>query len=163
MGVANSVLDLLPAGGHRNLHPAPTPGDADLRGDQGQGADDQKPLEGGLPEFEYQIHTDRHHRADRAGCGLVQRSVLGLVLPAAGLQGGPAEYRLHRGSRAAPRDAELDLSWLGAVTQPGKINYPIAIFIIFILVCYVGMVYVPVGAFLAEFFPGRIRYTSVSV
>jgi MFS family permease len=53
--------------------------------------------------------------------------------------------------------------WLGTVTQPGSINYPIAIFIIFILVCYVGMVYGPVGAFLAEFFPGRIRYTSVSV
>ncbi len=53
--------------------------------------------------------------------------------------------------------------WLGTVTQPGNINYPIAIFIIFILVCYVGMVYGPVGAFLAEFFPGRIRYTSVSV
>jgi len=54
-------------------------------------------------------------------------------------------------------------SWLGTVTQPGNVNYPIAIFIIFILVCYVGMVYGPVGAFLAEFFPGRIRYTSVSV
>jgi MFS family permease len=53
--------------------------------------------------------------------------------------------------------------WLGSVTQPGNVNYPIAIFIIFILVCYVGMVYGPVGAFLAEFFPGRIRYTSVSV
>jgi MFS family permease len=53
--------------------------------------------------------------------------------------------------------------WLGTVTQPGNINYPIAVFIIFILVCYVGMVYGPVGAFLAEFFPSRIRYTSVSV
>src|SRR6202140_2279092 len=53
--------------------------------------------------------------------------------------------------------------WLGSVTQPGHINYPIAIFIIFILVCYVGMVYGPVGAFLAEYFPGRIRYTSGSV
>ena len=53
--------------------------------------------------------------------------------------------------------------WLGSVTQPGNINYPIAVFIIFILVCYVGMVYGPVGAFLAEFFPSRIRYTSVSV
>src|SRR6188508_1247372 len=53
--------------------------------------------------------------------------------------------------------------WLGTVTVPGNINYPIAIFIIFILVNYVGMVYGPVGAFLAEFFPGRIRYTSVSV
>jgi MFS family permease len=53
--------------------------------------------------------------------------------------------------------------WLGSVTQPGNINYPTATFIIFILVCYVGMVYGPVGAFLAEFFPARIRYTSVSV
>jgi MFS family permease len=54
-------------------------------------------------------------------------------------------------------------TWLGAVTHPGNINYPVAIFIIFILVSYVGMVYGPIGAFLAEYFPGRIRYTSVSV
>jgi len=54
-------------------------------------------------------------------------------------------------------------SWLGQVTNPGAVNYPIAIFIIFILVSYVGMVYGPVGAFLAEYFPSRIRYTSVSV
>src|SRR5213083_1644447 len=54
-------------------------------------------------------------------------------------------------------------SWLGAVTQPGAINYPVAIFIICILVSYVGMTYGPIGAFLAEYFPGRIRYTSVSV
>src|SRR4030088_2315356 len=43
-------------------------------------------------------------------------------------------------------------SWLGTVTQPGNINYAVAVFIVFILVCYVGMVYGPVGAFLAEFF-----------
>src|SRR5438105_1579457 len=54
-------------------------------------------------------------------------------------------------------------AWLGTVTQPGNINYPVAVFIVFILVCYVGMVYGPVGAVLAEYFPGRIRYTSVSV
>ena len=35
--------------------------------------------------------------------------------------------------------------------------------IVAILVCYVGMVYGPIGAFLAEYFPARIRYTSVSV
>jgi hypothetical protein len=51
--------------------------------------------------------------------------------------------------------------WLGAVTQPGHVNIPIAIFIVAILVAYVGMVYGPIGAFLAEFFPSRIRYTSV--
>ncbi len=54
-------------------------------------------------------------------------------------------------------------TWLGQVTQPGHINMPIAILIVAILVAYVGMVYGPIGAFLAEFFPGRIRYTSVSV
>jgi MFS family permease len=54
-------------------------------------------------------------------------------------------------------------AWLGTVTKPGAINYPVAIFIIFILVSYVGMVYGPIGAFLAEYFPSRIRYTSVSV
>jgi MFS family permease len=54
-------------------------------------------------------------------------------------------------------------SWLGRVTPPDNINYPVAIFIIVILVSYVGMVYGPIGAFLAEYFPSRIRYTSVSV
>jgi MFS family permease len=54
-------------------------------------------------------------------------------------------------------------TWLGSVTQPGHINMPIAILIVAILVCYVGMVYGPIAAFLAEFFPGRIRYTSVSM
>ena len=54
-------------------------------------------------------------------------------------------------------------SWLGQVTHPDAINYPVAVFIIVILVCYVGMVYGPIGAFLAEYFPARIRYTSVSV
>ena len=54
-------------------------------------------------------------------------------------------------------------TWLGSVTQPGHINIPIAVLIVAILVAYVGMVYGPIGAFLAEFFPGRIRYTSVSM
>ena len=54
-------------------------------------------------------------------------------------------------------------AWLGSATQPSNINYPVAILIIAILVNYVGMVYGPIGAFLAEYFPARIRYTSVSV
>jgi len=54
-------------------------------------------------------------------------------------------------------------SWLGQLTQPGNINYPLAVLVIAILVSYVGMVYGPIGAFLAEYFPARIRYTSVSV
>jgi MFS family permease len=54
-------------------------------------------------------------------------------------------------------------SWLGEVTRPGNIDYLTAIIIFAILVSYVGMVYGPIGAFLAEYFPSRIRYTSVSV
>ena len=52
---------------------------------------------------------------------------------------------------------------MSSVTQPGHINYPVAIIIVAILVFYVGMVYGPIGAFLAEFFPARIRYTAVSM
>ena len=47
--------------------------------------------------------------------------------------------------------------------SPSAIHYPAAILIVAIMVCYVGMVYGPIGAFLAEYFPARIRYTSVSV
>jgi MFS family permease len=54
-------------------------------------------------------------------------------------------------------------SALGAYAEPKNVNYPMAILIVVILVNYVGMTYGPIGAFLAEFFPGRIRYTSVSV
>jgi MFS family permease len=54
-------------------------------------------------------------------------------------------------------------SWLGEVAKPGNVNYPAAILIVAIMVAYVGLVYGPIGAFLAEYFPGRIRYTSVSV
>ena len=52
---------------------------------------------------------------------------------------------------------------LGKVTQAGAINYPVAILIVVVLVAYVGMVYGPIAAFLAEYFPSQIRYTSVSV
>ena len=54
-------------------------------------------------------------------------------------------------------------SVLGRFTNPGAVNYAMAILIVAILVNYVGMTYGPIAAFLAEFFPGRIRYTSVSV
>jgi MFS family permease len=52
---------------------------------------------------------------------------------------------------------------LGRVATPGAINYPLAVLIVAILVSFVGMVYGPIAAFLAEYFPSRIRYTSVSV
>jgi len=52
---------------------------------------------------------------------------------------------------------------LGKFAEPGAVNFWGAVLIVVILVNYVGMTYGPIGAFLAEFFPSRIRYTSVSV
>jgi MFS family permease len=52
---------------------------------------------------------------------------------------------------------------LGNAANPANTNYPLAILIVAIMVSYVGMVYGPIGAFLAEYFPARIRYSSVSV
>src|SRR5438874_12598365 len=52
---------------------------------------------------------------------------------------------------------------LGKAADPAKLNYPLAVLIVAIMICYVGMVYGPIGAFLAEYFPARIRYSSVSV
>jgi len=52
---------------------------------------------------------------------------------------------------------------LGNYANPGNVNFWMSVLIIVVLVNYVGMTYGPIGAFLAEFFPGRIRYTSVSV
>jgi MFS family permease len=54
-------------------------------------------------------------------------------------------------------------SALGTYADPKNLNYTMSIIIVAILVNYVGMTYGPIAAFLAEFFPGRIRYTSVSV
>lgn len=44
-----------------------------------------------------------------------------------------------------------------------KVNVPLVIAILFVLVVYVTMVYGPIAAMLVELFPTRIRYTSMSL
>jgi MFS family permease len=44
-----------------------------------------------------------------------------------------------------------------------KVNYPMTLLILVIMVFYVTMVYGPIAAFLVELFPTRIRYTSMSL
>lgn len=44
-----------------------------------------------------------------------------------------------------------------------RINYPMTLLILFIMLIYVTMVYGPIAAFLVELFPTRIRYTSMSL
>jgi len=47
--------------------------------------------------------------------------------------------------------------------DPARINKPMVVLMLFILVLYVTMVYGPIAAMLVEMFPTRIRYTSMSL
>ena len=50
-----------------------------------------------------------------------------------------------------------------AKADPAKLNKPVVIAILTLLVIYVTMVYGPIAAMLVEMFPTRIRYTSMSL
>ncbi len=50
-----------------------------------------------------------------------------------------------------------------ASADKSKINYPMTMVILVIMMIYVTMVYGPIAAFLVELFPTRIRYTSMSL
>jgi len=47
--------------------------------------------------------------------------------------------------------------------DPGSMNKPLIVGILFLMVFYVTMVYGPIAALLVELFPARIRYTSMSL
>jgi MFS family permease len=47
--------------------------------------------------------------------------------------------------------------------DPARINKPMTLFLLWVLVLYVTMVYGPIAAYLVELFPTRIRYTSMSL
>jgi hypothetical protein len=50
-----------------------------------------------------------------------------------------------------------------AKADPAKVNTPMVIALLFLLVLYVTIVYGPIAAILLEMFPTRIRYTSMSL
>jgi len=51
----------------------------------------------------------------------------------------------------------------GRGDAPARIDKPMVVAILFLLVLYVTMVYGPIAALLVELFPARIRYTSMSL
>jgi MFS family permease len=59
--------------------------------------------------------------------------------------------------------AALKASGYPATANLAKVNWPMTIGILFVLVLYVTMVYGPIAAYLVELFPTRIRYTSMSL
>jgi MFS family permease len=50
-----------------------------------------------------------------------------------------------------------------AGANPDEINYPMTIFLLWVLVIYVTLVYAPIAAWLVELFPTRIRYSGLSL
>ena len=52
---------------------------------------------------------------------------------------------------------------LSAAADTSKINYPMTVLLLTILVIYVTLVYAPIAAWLVELFPTRIRYSGLSL
>jgi MFS family permease len=65
-------------------------------------------------------------------------------------------------SEAALKKALTDLGYPKEADK-SKVNYPMTLLILFIMLIYVTMVYGPIAAFLVELFPTNIRYTSMSL
>jgi hypothetical protein len=57
----------------------------------------------------------------------------------------------------------LNTAGYPAKADPARINKPMVVALLFVLVFYVTMVYGPIAAMLVEFFPTSIRYTSMSL
>ena len=65
-------------------------------------------------------------------------------------------------SEGALKKALTDLGYPKEADK-SKVNYPMTLLILFIMLIYVTMVYGPIAAFLVELFPTNIRYTSMSL
>ena len=59
--------------------------------------------------------------------------------------------------------ASLKAAGYPAKADPARINYPLTIGLLLLLVLYVTMVYGPIAAMLVEMFPTRIRYSAMSL
>ncbi|MEZ5647902.1 MAG: MFS transporter [Alphaproteobacteria bacterium] len=62
----------------------------------------------------------------------------------------------------AQTEAALKAAGYPGPADKTKVNYPMTLLILVVLVLYVTMVYGPIAAFLVELFPTKIRYTSMS-
>ncbi|HEY6002034.1 MAG TPA: MFS transporter [Anaeromyxobacter sp.] len=90
----------------------------------------------------------------KVGSSVVVQSFDGLPLAAADFKAKQAEFAKALGEATKMYPAKADMS---------KVNYPMVMLLLVILVIYVCMVYAPMGPWLVELFPARIRYTSLSL
>jgi MFS family permease len=98
------------------------------------------------------------------GAGTTKIEIGGTTIESYSSKGLPAD-------EAKKKDAEfkkgvtdaLKAAGYPAKADPAKMNKPMIVAILIVLVIYVTMVYGPIAALLVELFPTRIRYTSMSL
>ena len=73
------------------------------------------------------------------------------------------EVKAKAGEFGAALKAALTSAGYPEKADTARINIPMTLFLLWVLVIYVTMVYGPIAAFLVELFPTRIRYTSMSL
>jgi len=75
----------------------------------------------------------------------------------------PAEFKTQKAAWTKSLGAALKTAGYPAKSDPAKMNKPLVVGLLWLLVIYVTMVYGPIAAALVEMFPARIRYTSMSL
>jgi Sugar (and other) transporter len=86
------------------------------------------------------------------------------VIPSFNGQGlDAATFKTQSDAFTAAMTAAVDGAGYPAKADPARVNWPMTIALLTILVIYVTMVYGPIAAMLVEMFPTRIRYTSMSL
>ncbi|MBI1686036.1 MFS transporter [Caulobacter hibisci] len=88
--------------------------------------------------------------------GAVLPSFRGETLP-------KAEFAAAKKAWEAKLADALKTAGYPAKADPAKVNKPLVVFVLSLLVIYVTMVYGPIAAMLVEMFPTNIRYTSMSL
>jgi len=74
-----------------------------------------------------------------------------------------AEFKVAKEAWTKELQAKLKAAGYPLKADPAKVNKPLVVGLLFLLVLYVTMVYGPIAAALVEMFPARIRYTSMSL
>ena len=105
------------------------------------------------------------YETERAPVGTVARVTIGTEEVASFEGGAMSAGDFKQASEQFSKDLSGKLKAAGypAKADPARINYPVVLVLLVILVLYVTMVYGPIAAWLVELFPARIRYTSMSL
>jgi MFS family permease len=75
----------------------------------------------------------------------------------------PADFKAQNAAFEKALGGAIVAAGYPAKADMSRVNYPMVVLLLTLLVIYVTMVYAPIAAWLVELFPARIRYTSMSL